>query len=155
MARIRAVDPFGSRRVRRPARSVPAPDPNEASLAPGELAERVAAAMAARESATEPTTEELIERIRALDTEESPTFDEDSPGESPGDYDATGGAEAHSEPQGAPDEALEGWPSAVAAAEVLGVDPAEVRRRCREGEIDAVKDAGGAWRINPAALASS
>lgn len=157
MPRIRAVDPFGSQRhVRRPARTGPTPDPNAELLAPGELARRVAAAMSKRaEVLAEPTAGEILEDIEALVDEESPTFDEESPGESPGDYDATEGTEPHSEPQGGQGDDVEGWPSAVAVAEVLGVDPAEVRRRCREGELDAVKDAGGAWRINPAALASS
>lgn len=157
MPRTRAVDPFGSRRVRRPARAVPAPDPNEEHIAPGELARRVAAAMSARYGeVAEMTGAEVRERILAAIDEESPALDaEESPGELDGDDGAESPGEAHTDAQGAAGDALEAWPDAKAAAAALGVDPAEVRRRCREGELDAAKDAGGAWRINPAALASS
>lgn len=157
MPRSRPVDPFGSRRVRRPARAVPAPDPNEEHIAPGELARRVANAMSARYGgAPELSAAEVRERIMAAIAEESPALDaQDSPGELDGDDGAESPGEAHTDAQGGLGDALEGWPDAKAAAAVLGVDPAEVRRRCRENELDAVKDAGGAWRINPAALASS
>lgn len=111
MPRIRAVDPFGTRRVRRPARSGPTPDPNADNLAPGELAGRVAAAMSKRaevlDGPAEPTADEILEGIERLIDEESPTFDEDSPEEFPGDYDANETAEAHSGPQGGADELVE------------------------------------------------
>jgi len=157
MPRSRAVDPFGSRRVRRPARAVPAPDPNEEHIAPGELARRVAAAMSARYGEVpEMTGAEVLERIEAAIAEESPALDaQESPGEFDGDDGAESPGEFDGDAQGGLGDALEGWPDAKAAAAVLGVDPAEVRRRCREGELDAVKDDGGAWRINPAALTSS
>src|SRR5688500_968955 len=95
MARTRAVDPFAGRRVSRPQRATKAPDPNAEVLAPGELARRVAAAMAARPVA-EPTATELYERlVDAAYAEESPALDategEESPSEIPGD-DGTGDA---------------------------------------------------------------
>lgn len=62
----------------------------------------------------------------------------------PAPLEATQGAES---PHGGPI-------SAVQAAEILNVDPAEVRRRCREGELAATKDDEGAWLIDPAELAT-
>lgn len=138
MARIRAVDPFGSNRRRGPDRE-PRPDPHDDFMAIG------------WDPADEPNADELLERIRVLDAEAAaeglavPTA-----GEGPDT-----GTEPHSDAQGLDGDTPEGWPTAARAAEVLHVDPAEVRRRCRDGELVARKDLSGAWRIDPASLGAS
>lgn len=52
-----------------------------------------------------------------------------------------------------PVEAIPGaeWLSTADAADRLGVDTAEVRRRAREGDLNALK-VDGAWLIDPASL---
>jgi excisionase family DNA binding protein len=93
------------------------------------------------------------------DAQADPLVPQDAAVATDGTVGADGASEADSDEQGLPGEdvasSLEGWLSATEAADVLGVEPAEVRRRCREGELDAAKDGGGAWRINPAALTTS
>lgn len=155
MPRARPVDPFGTLKRRRPE-PLPAPDPNDdespalaespgdlespgdespALLEPGELEARIADATAALPPLSDG------EHTGAAIAGERLEVDELGPGlESP--------------PAPTPDEELAGWPGAVEAANLLQVDPAEVRRRARDGELAAAKDSTGAWRINPAGLPS-
>jgi hypothetical protein len=53
-----------------------------------------------------------------------------------------------------PEAIPEDWIGATAAAEILGIDPAEVRRRARDGELTARKGTDGAWHIDPSSLPS-
>lgn len=177
MSRYRAVDPFATRRARRPGRrALPTPDPNDEpepeALEPGELARRVAAAMGARaagqpEPELEATTLGSVEVVRedtgapigalpvtigqALDALET----EESPGDELGEQDPSDpleGVTGDPEPTGEPSA---DWLSAVEVAAALGIDPAEVRRRCREGLLAARKDEQGSWRIDPAEVPRS